>query len=464
MGFILVHSEYMTGIGRALKDQVLFGHAFRNLTIINAVECFMFCQQERICKAFQMCRKNKDCQLLSSNQFQSPSAFVTMIGCTYYDTQSVNTQMSSRKSSCAMEYCQNGGTAITISEWDKSRQRCICVPGYTGRYCQHVVKSCRRYSNSRTSGQYKVFDDNMNLFDVFCDFDSNSTTAWTLVQSYQLQNYHKFMKSFNLDNPINENTPRWDFYSLSKSRMESIRNDSSKWRITCEYDTEGVVYTDYMEGWNDIIDIMTNSRTSGQYKVFDDNMNLFDVFCDFDSNSTTAWTLVQSYQLQNYHKFMKSFNLDNPINENTPRWDFYSLSKSRMESIRNDSSKWRITCEYDTEGVVYTDYMEGWNDIIDIMTYEQFSPSFVCSLDKHKIDYVDVRGQNCRNCTVPIIQAPYNPLHLDTYFSMCDFKPTKSLYCDSAGEDNFGRYLCTNPNHRCSSFPTATTQTWFGSP
>ncbi|CAB4010820.1 Dihydrolipoyllysine-residue acetyltransferase component 3 of pyruvate dehydrogenase complex [Paramuricea clavata] len=260
--------------------------------------------------------------------------------------------MSSRKSSCAMEYCQNGGTAITISAWNKSRQRCICVPGYTGRYCQHVVKSCRRYSNSRTAGQYKVFDDNMNLFDVFCDFDSNSTTAWTLVQSYQLQNYHKFMKSFNLDNPINENTPRWDFYSLSKSRMESIRNDSSKWRITCEYDTEGVVYTDYMEGWN---------------------------------------------------------------------------------------------------------------DIIDIMTYEQFSPSFVCSLDKHKIDYVDVRGQNCRNCTVPIIQAPYNPLHLDIYFSMCDFKPTKSLYCDSAGEDNFGRYLCTNPNHRCS-FPTATTQTWFGSP
>ena len=87
MGFILVHSEYMTGIGRAIKDKVLFGHAFRNLTVINAVECFMFCQQERLCKAFQMCRKNKDCQLLSSNQFQSPSAFVTMIGCTYYDTQ-----------------------------------------------------------------------------------------------------------------------------------------------------------------------------------------------------------------------------------------------------------------------------------------------------------------------------------------------------------------------------------------
>ena len=38
----------------------------------------------------------------------------------------------------------------------------------------------------------KIFDDGMKLFDVFCDFDLNSTNAWTLVQSYQLKNKDSF--------------------------------------------------------------------------------------------------------------------------------------------------------------------------------------------------------------------------------------------------------------------------------
>jgi hypothetical protein len=46
--------------------------------------------------------------------------------------------------------------------------------GYAGNLCQDVVKSCRGYVNGkRVPGLYMVFDDNMNPFHVFCDFEFN---------------------------------------------------------------------------------------------------------------------------------------------------------------------------------------------------------------------------------------------------------------------------------------------------
>jgi hypothetical protein len=205
------------------------------------------------------------------------------------------------------------------------------------------------------------------------------------------------------------------------------------------------------------------SRVPGIYKVFDDTMNLFEVFCDFDLHSSMTWTLVQSYQLQHASQFRKSFSQDNPRNQDNPRWDSYSLSKSRMASINRDSSKWRQTCQYDTQGVVYTDYIEGSNGKINILTFQHtFTGGITCSGDKNQVDYVDVRGHNCTKCTAPIVQATNNPLHLDTYRFSCEFKPTGSLGCNGRGEDNFGFYGCANSAHRCSSSPTATTQTWLG--
>ena len=64
----------------------------------------------------------------------------------------------------------------------------------------------------------------MNVFDVFCDFDLNSTNAWILVQSYQLKNKDSFdYLHFTIDRPVNATSPRWDAYRLSKFRMQSIQ-------------------------------------------------------------------------------------------------------------------------------------------------------------------------------------------------------------------------------------------------
>ena len=132
---------------------------------------------------------------------------------------------------------------------------------------------------------------------------------------------------------------------------------------------------------------MNGSRVAGKYKVFDANMKPFEVFCDFDPNSTMAWTLIQSYQLQNNALFMwHPFTHNFPVNEDTPRWDLYRLSKSRMESIQQDSSKWRMTCRYDTDGLNYTDYVRGSNDNINILTYS--------ADDSKEFEFIDVRGYN----------------------------------------------------------------------
>ena len=203
---------------------------------------------------------------------------------------------------------------------------------------------------------------------------------------------------------------------------------------------------------------INGSRVPGKYKVFDGNMNLFEVFCDFDTNSTMAWTLIQSYQLQNNDQFKgHSFRLDHPVQENTPVWDSYRLSKSRMQSIQEDSSKWRMTCRYDTDGVSYTDYVRGSNDKVDILKYDKLS----CQ----KMEFINIRGYRCTSCTATAAQDNNNMLHFDSEKSYrhCSFKPLASSSCNSGyGEDNFGYYNCKNPAHRCTSSPTSTTQTWFG--
>ena len=200
------------------------------------------------------------------------------------------------------------------------------------------------------------------------------------------------------------------------------------------------------------------SRIPGLYKVFDENMKLFDVYCDFDLNSSATWTLVQSYELRNTQLFRKkSFFLDFPVNENTHNWKEYRLSKSKIQTIQDDSKKFRITCNYDTEGVAYRDYLQAAKSKIDIMTFSGHK----CSL----VERIDIRGHNCKQCTAWIVQDSKIGLHSDSYYTSvrsCEFRPSGSSKCGGKGEDNFGYFSCINNGHRCSSSPSATTQIWVG--
>jgi hypothetical protein len=124
------------------------------------------------------------------------------------------------------------------------------------------------------------------------------------------------------------------------------------------------------------------------------------------------------------------------VDENTPRWDAYRLSKPRMQSIQKDSSKFRMTCNYDADGVVFRDYFQAANDQLDIIT---FVKGEVCIF----VEWINIRGQECKNCTALLVQGGKHKLalHIDSYYARdrgCEFPPNKGFYCSGKGEDNFG--------------------------
>ena len=132
-----------------------------------------------------------------------------------------------------------------------------------------------------------------------------------------------------------------------------------------------------------------------------------------------------------------------------------------MQSIQEDSIKFRFTCNYDTDGVVYRDYLQAATDQLDILRSANGSGS--CIL----VEQINIRGQSCENCTALISQDGPEKfgLHSDSYYSFyfgCEFRPNGSLPCGDLGEDNFGLYSCVNKAHRCSSSQSSSTQTWCG--
>ena len=197
------------------------------------------------------------------------------------------------------------------------------------------------------------------------------------------------------------------------------------------------------------------SRVPGKYTVLNVNDKPFKVFCDFDNTSSMTWTLIQSYQLKNKSNIKGSpLWKDFPQNENSPSWSYYRLSQSRMKSIQADSTKWRLTCRYDTDGVVYTDYARGLNVETNITSEKRGCV---------KMEYINVRGQHCTDCTAKMIQKEKKILHFKSYYNgSCDFKPSGSRLCSGKYEDSFGYFTCPNNQHRCSSSDDATSQTWFG--
>ena len=188
-------------------------------------------------------------------------------------------------------------------------------------------------------------------------------------------------------------------------------------------------------------------RTSGLYKIIDNKRNSVDVYCDFDSNTSLTWTLVQSHVRDTE---MKSLQLDNPISPDTPSWIGYRLQKSRMESIQADSTKWRITCQHNGTTPL-TDVVYGAIKDMDILK---------AIVNCAKVEFIQIQGVSCSNCTAHFFQNNKFILHHYSK-SKCEFNVPRGTGMSCDGE-YFGLFHCKDTNHTCSSSPSATTQTWFG--
>ena len=153
--------------------------------------------------------------------------------------------------------------------------------------------------------------------------------------------------------------------------------------------------------------------------------------------------------------FCSSYSDANAVSGDHPNWQAYLIRPTYFAWLGTRSTHWRATCRYDTDGVVFTDYMRTSLADCNILTLPT-GVDGTCYL----FEFINIRGHECVNCTVPLwnINGTY-PLHTDTSFHLCEFNGTEGVI---NFEDNFGLYRVVNPSHRCSSGPSSTTQFWLG--
>jgi len=209
---------------------------------------------------------------------------------------------------------------------------------------------------------------------------------------------------------------------------------------------------------NSCLDILKGGvHSNGYYQIAGVNGETWNVYCDFESERGSAWTLVMSWSLANTgapaFRF-KSFAENAPVNEQTPNWAIYRMSTHQMNFLKKKSTHWRATCSFDQIDFDYRDYMRANFIDFDITTFEG-GPK--CK----KVEYINVRG-HVGHQTAAFFQSKNGHfLHHDSSVDAhCLFNARAG---SKRSEDNFGYYYYRNDAFRCTASPTATTQYWFGS-
>ncbi|XP_078375359.1 uncharacterized protein LOC144658766 [Oculina patagonica] len=377
--FLQVKGDCLTGScekisfdvnGDAVQDSEFVGHVFHNSVTLNPVQCYTWCIQDCRCLSINYKETNEEkyCELNEGNHFTNKSSLKNSPGSRYYILRRRKYQAKKRTgiASCVDEVtctngccennpCLNGGTCNEICEPASVRYNCSCPVPFVGKHCEiQLRKSCQDYKAAgvNKSGLYAVIDDSNQTFQVFCDFDSEPGFAWNLIQSFSLSNKDLFQVDF--------------------------------------------------------------------------------VFYDYSDSSA--------------------------VSGDSPNWQAYLIKRHYLLWLRDQSTHWRATCRYNTDGTVYRDYLRASFEDFDIITE---IPSVKDSCQKYEL--ANIRGNECVNCTVRTwYMKDSAPFHIDSCFQdLCDFDGNQTgdvIY----SEDNFGLYLLVNPKFRCTSSSEATTQFWIG--
>ncbi|PFX34616.1 hypothetical protein AWC38_SpisGene487 [Stylophora pistillata] len=355
----------------SMQDTEFVGHVFHKYVTLNPVQCYIRCIRDCRCLSINY-KENpqndiKYCELNEGNHFISNNALVKSPGSKYFvlrkeyskvKTNSINSSCANdvmcTNGCCKNNLCLNGGTCIEMCEPSSVRYNCSCPVPFVGKHCETQLKrSCQDYkaAGSTASGLYTLNDDNSQTFQVFCDFDSEPGFAWNLIESFSLSNNHRFQKNI-------------------------------------------VFYDDYQA-----------------------------------------------------------------ISGDAPNWQAYLIERPYLLWLRNQSTHWRATCRYNTDGTVYTDYLRASLEDFDII---RDVPTVVNTCRPY--EYVNIRGNECENCTAATwYKKGVIRLHIDSSCSCgCDFDGSKTDAAISS-EDNFGYYGAKNPKFRCTSNQADTTQFWIGS-
>jgi hypothetical protein len=200
-----------------------------------------------------------------------------------------------------------------------------------------------------------------------------------------------------------------------------------------------------------VLNMLSGILGPGLYPIQPANGDQKHVFCDTDSEPGMVWTLIESFAFAIKDKFaLMSFSKDFPSNDGKFNWTDYRLPLSVMQQIRSQATHWRATCNYDSDGLVKRDYIRGLLSDTDILTY----------VGGHKcarVEYVNVRGMSCDDCTSHLRQNRNIHAFIDSYTGSllgCGSNTVQGSV--SAGGnycENFGFYKLSNPAHRCTASP-----------
>ena len=197
-------------------------------------------------------------------------------------------------------------------------------------------------------------------------------------------------------------------------------------------------------------------KNSTVYTLYDPaSKSFYQTFCDHTSENGFVWTLLESFSLANNDFKNRPFLKDYPVNQNSFKWNKFRLALPIMNSTLSHSTHLRATCNFSTDGLVTTDYLRAKTAYLNILQLNGES----CV----KMEYINIRGYDCYNCTALMGQRSRRHLHTDSSDEYCQFKNASNGSVKSGrGEDNFGYYHTINSLHRCTSGDNATTQWWFG--
>ena len=145
------------------------------------------------------------------------------------------------------------------------------------------------------------------------------------------------------------------------------------------------------------------------------------------------------------------------LTKTTFRSQFIATLVPRLVWSLMVSTHWRATCNFPTDGMDYRDYWKVSVESLDLFVKPPTHDFCVFS------EYVNIRGNECTNCTVFTAYSDTYTLHVDSWFGYsrgCEFDGQPGGVND---ENNFGYYGVTNPSFRCTWSANSTTQFWFGS-
>ena len=182
-----------------------------------------------------------------------------------------------------------------------------------------------------------------------------------------------------------------------------------------------------------------------------------------------AWTLFTSRDShQNCGPFWAAFSPWN-ANQTEINWARYRLLKSTVLHLSEKSTHWRTTCEYEKMDIDYVDYLRSKINETNPMAYDHrnFANAGQCRL----VEYVNIRGRQCTDCTVFLGQGAGCILHSSSVRNSdicgCDFDSSNFLSDCRTGstEEAYFNCLgagCNSGKHRCHTVTESTTQFWIG--